>query len=268
MRWLAWIFGVLVMMPVMALVGWVGVAWLHAEWTQVDRRFRLAIEIDTPEGPRAGSSVIRVTRRDHGWMPLVGISTTPYEHRVEGEAVFVALPAGKSVIALLAHGPTGQDSDRMISLWSEAYLGWNGRWDEDLWSGGRKLEGVAELQIPQIPTLISFTDINDPASAKVVYAGGMRRLEPRPGESWTRTEPAVLIDEIAASFGPDYAFRRATIEMVPKGTPATRGIEKRLPWWGGPFPWLKPLGGSSSSYVDTRPQDQFRWNKYHLKRDG
>jgi hypothetical protein len=92
----------------------------------------------------------------------------------------------------------------------------------------------AELAIEQIPTLITFADIADPASAKVLFAGGretIRRVSPDGrSESFHAGEPKALVDAFAETFGPGFAFRRATIEMVPKNTPVTWGIEKRLPW--------------------------------------
>jgi hypothetical protein len=258
MRWLAWIFGLVVALPIILLLGWVGAALLRAEFTKGDHRFRMTVEIETPEGLRSGSSVIRITRRDYDWMPLSGLSRTSQNHKVEGEAVFVALPGERHVIALLAHGLTGQDTDRIISLWTEAYLGWEGRWNEAAWTGARPLDGVAQLQTQMIPTLITFTDIADPASAKVIYAGGLRQLERFPGTEKYRTEPAVLIDEIAATFGPGFAFRRATIEMVPNGTPVTRGIEKRLPVIMGK---LRELDKTMQL---VHPKDPFRAHSGHL----
>jgi hypothetical protein len=262
MKTVLWLLAIAALAPIVLLGGWIGAGWLRAELTEVDRRFRLAIEIDTSEGVRAGSSVIRVTRPDYGWMPLSGISKTNFAHKVEGEAAFVPLPGDKHVIALLAHGATGQDSDRMISLWSEAYLGWNRKWDETVWSGDRRLEGVVELQLQQIPTLITFTDIADPASAKGVFAGGrkmIRRVSPDgKSESFHAGEPKALVDAFAETFGPGFAFRRATIEMAPKDTPVTRGIEKRFPVIMGK---LRELDKTMQL---VHPKDPFKARSGHL----
>ena len=67
-------------------------------------------------------------------------------------------------------------------------------------------------------------------------------------------------NDLAKSFGPGVSSKRATIEIT--DDPVTTGIEQRLPWWNGPFPWLKPLG--NGVYVDTRTEaikvtkDQFQ----------
>jgi len=79
--------------------------------------------------------------------------------------------------------------------------------------------GRANLYPPLVPTLVTFGDLADPKTARVV-------------------DPYAFEQE----FGAGYVFRRAWIEMVPVGiwplnnlgiygTPITRGIEKRLAWW-------------------------------------
>jgi hypothetical protein len=84
---------------------------------------------------------------------------------------------------------------------------------------GRKLEGSVELRPDLIPTLVSFSDLSDPASARVVPP----------------TDAG-----FAAAFGPGFRLARVTLEMVPagvwpfnrvglSGTPVTRGIEGKMP---------------------------------------
>ena len=84
---------------------------------------------------------------------------------------------------------------------------------------GRKLEGSAELRGNLIPTLVTFSDLADPASAKVV-------------------EPTVT--GFAAAFGLGFRPAGVTLEMVPagvwpftliglSGTSVTRGIEGKMP---------------------------------------
>ena len=60
-----------------------------------DYRYRLTVEVDTPQGLRTGSSVIEVhSVREHGYMER--LLTT-----AKGEAVAVDLPGGKVLFALL-----------------------------------------------------------------------------------------------------------------------------------------------------------------------
>ena len=201
-------------------------------------RYKFTLEIDTPTGVRAASSVINVqvtSSSNSSW-------TLPDARRatltVRGEATFVDLGEGKNIIAIL---------DKMHNV--EAL--------------DPKRPSPVVLLPSELPTLVTFTDITNPASAKVVYKAP---------------------DNFAQAFGPGYAFKRAMVEIVPAGiwpfssydrawpqvlfgTPVTRGIEQRFPWWNGPFPWLKPVSIGSSTYVDTRPASQFRVNKDQLKRD-
>jgi hypothetical protein len=174
-------------------------------------RYRLTIEIDTPDGVRSGSSVIEVTRKDVRW---ILIAQGRYEFHVRGEAVFVDLGAGRNVIALLAHGPRADGSDWMISLPIEAYGYY--KWDEAAWTGKAKMQGPVELKPSLIPTLVTFADLRDPKSGQVIPA------------------TAQSID----SLGPDVRFRRAWLEHLPvRGWPlslfdtsVTHQIEQKIPF--------------------------------------
>ncbi len=79
--------------------------------------------------------------------------------------------------------------------------------------------------------------------------------------------PELKIDDIAKTFGDGYAFKRAWVEMVPAGiwplsalglpfnflgltgTPVTRGIEKRLPW----FDDRRPLSSGQFALRTIKP---------------
>jgi hypothetical protein len=90
-----------------------------------------------------------------------------------------------------------------------------------------------------LPLLVRFRDISDPKTVEKV-------------------DPANL----AASFGAGVKLTRATIETVPSGywpfnlfgiggSPVTRGIEARLPWWkdrpNKSFDELVPQDGTLAS---------------------
>jgi hypothetical protein len=183
-------------------------AWIALGFPDHAHRFRLTIEVDTPDDVRTGSSVIEVERRDYGWVPVYSPGRGRV-FRVRGEAVFLDLGSGRNVVAVLAHGENAEWVSEVISFWVEAYG--HKRWDQDVWSGRKELRGVVELRPPLIPTLVTFADPLDPATVRVV----------RPGE----------FEQV---FGPGFRFRRATLEVVPLSVPVTGGaIERRLPWLVG-----------------------------------
>ena len=86
---------------------------------------------------------------------------------------------------------------------------------------------------------MTFSDLNDLSTARIAPPG--------------------LFDEI---FGAGFELRNVSIEMT--SDPVTSGIDKKMLWWNGPFPWLKPIGGAT--YVDTRPQGSLKLNKEQFKR--
>ena len=192
------------------------VAWAVAYPTYT-HRYRLTIEVDTPEGVRSGSSVIEVTRND---ARLLRFGGAQYIFKVRGEAVFIDLGAGRNVIGLLAMGAYAQFIDPLISLAIEAY-GYD-KWDEDAWAGRRPLQGPVELKPPFIPTLVAFSDLSDPKTVRVVYAADVRE------SAGPRRQPYVAVDRLAEFLGPGVRFERARLEATRDDV--TRTIEQKLPW--------------------------------------
>jgi len=199
-------------------------AWIAPMPSRDAHRFRLTIEADTPDGPRAGSGVVEVERKEGRW-PVPG---PRHVFRVRGEAVFVDLGGGRNLVAVLAHGENAEDVDQVITLWIEAYG--HHRWDEEVWSGRRELRGVVELRPPLVPLLVTLADPLDPNTVRVV----------RPGE-------------FEAVFGPGFRFRRATLEVVPASVPVTDGvIGQRLPWLVGVTTNLAGTRGRSTNDIRER----------------
>lgn len=97
---------------------------------------------------------------------------------------------------------------------------------------------TAELRPDQLPMLVTFANLHDPSTARVVQP-----------------------NEFEQVFGSGVHFHRASIEMT--NDPITRGIESNLPWWDRPLPWLTPLGGGM--YI-VRLGDPFRINKGMFKK--
>jgi hypothetical protein len=186
-------------------------------------RFRMTVEVDTPQGVKSGSSVIEVRVFDGtkaGWGPM---EARTVRTEMKGEAVFVDLGAGKHVIALLASGPTGQGGIEGIVPQSFGPL--------PLEDYGR-YQSMGSREVPPAghPTLVTFADLADPASAKVVYATGrdVRLIPTAPGStsgSYKDFGP-LTIDRFAETFGPGYALKGVFIQMTTD--PITRGIEGKV----------------------------------------
>ncbi len=203
---------------IVALCGLVALLWASAVKTP-HHAYRLTVSVETPQGVKSGSSVVHVfmdTRK--GVLPNTGGGTA-----IWGDAILLDLGDGKNVVALLAPDD--------IALKAFGGAGRSLMPDEI-----KSLTGEVVLNRGLVPTLVTFPDLNDPASATIVY-----------GVRWRDTPPQGVapdyIDDFKAILGVGYGFRSATIEMVPAGIwplnlvgltglPVTRGIEKKLAWIG------------------------------------
>ena len=179
--------------------------------------YRLRLDIETPDGPRHGESVLQCMpfdTGDHWWsrgeLRRAGV-------RVKGEAVAVDLGARGTLFALLI-GPQG-DVDYAAYLPQKALIRLGVvRTDystnpnistteivRNREQAIRSHRGVVDLLPAEIPMLVRFGDLADPKSVASV-------------------DP----NDLAASFGPGVKLVRATIETT--DDPVTTGIAKRLGW--------------------------------------
>jgi hypothetical protein len=169
--------------------------------------------------------------------------------------VFLDLGEGKNVVALMASGTSDEWGDAFAALpvtaLSDARWGWGAY--EELKRRNGNLTGRVELSADNAPVLLSFGNLADASTARVIDT--------------TKTS-------FEQMFGPGYAFRRAVVEIVPEalwplnklgiaGAPITEGIESKFPWWGKPMPWERV---GQSLRIETRPPGQFRWSTQQIKR--
>jgi hypothetical protein len=199
-------------------------------------RYRLAIEVDVDGQVKSGSSVIQVTRRLD---PVPGRPWGHYSTAAIGEAVFVDLGPRGNLFVLLTN--EGSKSPELLGARTFHFDPTDTTDTAEQQRRAKVLtaeRAQAELRPDQLPLLVTFANLDDPATARVVQP-----------------------DEFAQVFGAGVRLRRAWVEMT--SDPVTRGIEKALPWWNKPLPWLKPLEGGV--YVDTR-SDPFRINKEQFKK--
>lgn len=194
-----------------------------------DYRYRLTVEVETPEGLRTGSSVIEVSTAIAGKYSI----PTPghVSARAWGEAVAVDLGKRGVLFGLLR-------SDENIDWAAGVMFGFapdvpmprdaDGKFDSAAYFRDRymaMLENRRLIVLPERfknseglarPMLVRFRDITDPKTVE--------RVDP---------------DDLAASFGEGVKLRRVTVQLT--DDPVTKGIKKRLGWLGEyPEPSLDP----------------------------
>lgn len=164
-------------------------------------RYRLTLEVETPEGLKTASGVIETSV-----VKQPRILTTRSTHTdLKGDAVFLDLGNGKNVTALLALGPSGQNVDGPVTLAVKAFdcTACQDRLVE--WRNLSHRSGTRDLSRDLMPTLVTFSDVKDPTTAHVVAPG-----------------------EFEAVFGPGYRFKRVWVEMTTD--PVTTGLRAIIPW--------------------------------------
>lgn len=189
-----------------AVVG-VGLVAFWAALQPYTYRYRLTIEVVTPDGLRSGSSVLEVRSSETtvGLIEMRGV-----RNALRGEAVFVDLGQGRNLIAVLGGGADGSDGTTMYRLPVLAFSLEKLTWEDQQAALMGPLTGNQE-DVPRqaLPTLVTFSDLSDPTTARVVDPSNLQGV-----------------------FGSGVKFNRAWVEMTKDKV--TRGIEKKLPWWSLP----------------------------------
>ncbi|MFL6844355.1 MAG: hypothetical protein ACJ8ER_05695 [Allosphingosinicella sp.] len=190
-----------------------GTAWLAGCGTAGPGRlrYRMTVEVDTPEGVKSGSSVIEsIITQGQRFGDSSGIS-----YAVKGEAVTVDLGGGQMLFVLLS-GRDMAPADFQASLFHNALEGGAvatpplprkyaaQEWREER-EAANSIRPVVVLNWNDYPTMVRFTDLEDPKTLTVV-------------------SPADLSNE----FGNGVSIRRITIAVT--DDPITDEIRNRLKW--------------------------------------
>lgn len=166
-------------------------------------RFRMTVEVDTPDGVRTGSSVYEVK----AWNPPKFLpEERSRDWSVRGEAIAVDLPGGRTLFALLkTANPMRDDLARM----SMAALDPAFRNDVVESAGrialGRSIRSPTEVQPSDYPILVTFGNVANPSSV-------------------TGVSPA----DLARIFGAGVKLKRIVVEV--SDAKVTAVIGKRLNW--------------------------------------
>jgi hypothetical protein len=167
-------------------------------------RYRLTIEVSADGELKSGSSVIQVNAH----LDFVPGRPLRYALAFSGDAVEVDLGPRGSLFALLK-SPDGFNAAYLPSkaFFSSAISADRSEQEQRF----KQLDDLvrqrarAELRPDQLPTLVVFTDRNNPRTI-------------------TQADP----NNLAAALGPGVRLTRAVLEMT--DAPVTRGIDARLPW--------------------------------------
>jgi hypothetical protein len=187
-------------------------------------RYRLTVEVDTPEGLKTGSSVIEVATRVAGKMAIP--SPGAVSHRVRGEAVAVDLGNAGTLFALLRSDADSEWASRVLFLLARTVP-----YDEVKALGD---DAMFDLRFKDMMSLQAvhvlprhFRDL--PPTGKVKTAPTAYPMLVRFGDiTDPKTVAKVDPDNLAVSFGKGIALKRITLERTEDSV--TTGIEKRLGW--------------------------------------
>lgn len=177
-------------------------------------RFRMTVEVETPDGIKSGSGVYQVNVAQR-------LQVTP-ESKVRkvtltGESVPVEIAPGQTLFTLLktnsAHSSLFLMSLRNLQPNCRQTYGSPEECTVDALVSRLADAGPGKPMIVKpedYPMLVTFGDLNDPTSVD--------RVDP---------------DDLAASFGEGVELKRITVQLT--DDPVTTGIEQRLGWLERPF---------------------------------
>ncbi len=176
-------------------------------------RYRMTVDVETPEGVRSGSSVLESNIT--GGTSFGDASGIQFD--LSGEAVAVPLPNDKVLFALLRPVEGGDAGIYHANLMQSAACGegrpsaqpdpalcGSAQW-ETFRPWAREQVLAAELYPSMYPMLVTVRDLTDPTSVQAANPG-----------------------DFASVFGPGYALRRITVRVTDEEV--TTGIERRLAW--------------------------------------
>jgi hypothetical protein len=164
-------------------------------------RYRLTLEVETPDGLKTGSSVIEPSARAQ---PLILVNSTAVTD-LKGDAVFVDLGKVGSVLGLLAVGKEIQAPYGPVYLAIKSFGVPNCKQPFCQWREIAHKSGERDFPPDLVPALVTLSSSGDPKSARFL----------RPGE-------------LETVFGPGYRLKRAWIELTQE--PVTHEISEKLPW--------------------------------------
>lgn len=164
---------------------------------------KLTVTVETPEGPRSGSAVSAAWFQMTPKWAGVGDSAGASNSSLSGEAVVVDLGQGRYLFALLK-GYT--EFTGRLAFFPVPQKPLSKEEDAAVYDQLEALRATKELPRELTPLLVTFADMNDPAS--------VQRVDP---------------DDLAAHFGPGFALSSITLAITDE--PVTKGRGEAVLGW-------------------------------------
>jgi hypothetical protein len=210
-------------------------------------RQKLTVNVDTPDGLKAGFAVseITISLRNRRGNRTASIT---------GEATAVEVAPGKHLFALLSqmlyYKPDEELTHELAErVWHDVlppkrYARVGEKMDVRKEWGPHyaaipTLQGAREMPVELWPTFVVFADVKDPRSVKVIAP-----------------------DDLASVFGPGFKIRSVTLEIT-KDAVTENGVSALLPWLAGLKDMLIPVPQKADNAY--RPQERVR--RMNFKRD-
>lgn len=172
-------------------------------------KYKITVEVETPEGIKTGSAVREVTNRDNTLLGEQIPSAGSRISYVKGEAVVIDLGKRGVIFALIEHGSYGE-------LYSAFSIKNPSNSTDDF--NKLKLGMVASLPQENWPMFVTFKDIGDPKSVLLVRGWRFN----------AKAQKQIFVDDSKKIFGNGIVPKSITIEIT--DDPVTSKIEKSLVW--------------------------------------
>jgi hypothetical protein len=200
---------ILIGLGVLVVLAGAVVTWWTYEFPSATWRYKITVEVETPEGLKTGSAV----RQLRQYTDIKIGDTGGGSAGTSGEAVVVDLDQrGKLFMTV------GEDHYFLFRIFPFSKGGNTPegmKYYSHLKNAKASILGLENLS----PQIVTFTDIKDPKSVELVYGG---RFDPV-------TQKTIPVDDFEKIFGAGVKLKDITIETTDE--PMTRGVvDAVLPW--------------------------------------
>lgn len=211
--------GITLVCLIVALVA-VTLAW-NVAYPSGTWRYKITVEVETPEGIKTGSAVREVTVQ---LTPKITPETKPTTS-LKGEAVVVDLGKRGVVFALLKGHRMGEDHGTFLPFY--AFPFWAEWSSKDTIHYYRNLKaGPTEIEPDKYPLFVRFRDQKAPKTIENLYEVDWC-LERHTDGTCTKTGFHVVADRFEDAFGEGVRLKSVTVEMT--DAEITRQVKTFMP---------------------------------------